>query len=87
MLGAMSAGAQVCVWNNCNRMDERISSVRLINEHDDALLAVGSSDGYVRLWAQWLTPNPTLVTGRCPPSPLCLDSIWWFTQPLLSGFI
>ena len=36
---------------------------RLINEHDVSLLAVGTSDGVVRLWQDYAAPKPVLLTA------------------------
>ena len=56
---------ETCSWNNRNRRESVISSMKLINEHNVPLLAVGSSDGFVKIWADFAgsEPRPRLVTG------------------------
>lgn len=56
---------ETCSWNNRNRQESDITSMKLINEQNEPLLAVGSSDGFVRLWANFTgsEPSPRLVTG------------------------
>eukprot|EP00036_Acanthoecidae_sp_10tr_P014870 CAMPEP_0206296148 /NCGR_PEP_ID=MMETSP0106_2-20121207/5523_1 /ASSEMBLY_ACC=CAM_ASM_000206 /TAXON_ID=81532 /ORGANISM="Acanthoeca-like sp., Strain 10tr" /LENGTH=1396 /DNA_ID=CAMNT_0053726805 /DNA_START=135 /DNA_END=4325 /DNA_ORIENTATION=- len=46
--------------------DGDVTSVILVNEHDDPLLAVGTGNGQVRLWSGWADParkEPELRTG------------------------
>ena len=56
---------ETCSWNNRNRRESVISSMKLINEHNVPLLAVGSSDGFVKIWTDFAgsEPRPRLVTG------------------------
>lgn len=52
--------------NNANATEATVTSVKLINEHDDPLLAVGTSKGMVRLWSGWADESdegPQLRTG------------------------
>lgn len=68
----------MAAFDNCNPTSSRITSLELVNEHDQALLLVGSDDGIVRLWADCQNPNGTelrtgwnalsgLESGRCGP--------------------
>jgi len=70
----------ISVWNweegqRMNKIDNRnghnshISSLSLLNEHDMALIAVGSDDGVVRIWGSIYTMSQhRLVTAwRCFP--------------------
>lgn len=42
----------------------RITSLRLINpEEENTLLAVGTSDGVIRLWERWWTAAPECLTA------------------------
>eukprot|EP00051_Salpingoeca_urceolata_P019295 m.280281 g.280281 ORF g.280281 m.280281 type:complete len:1393 (+) comp19398_c0_seq3:236-4414(+) len=71
---ANSASGNICVWdydnmqqptafNNKNRRKSWISAMRLINDHTNPLLAVGTSDGAVHLWSDFATNAPTMTTS------------------------
>lgn len=55
---------ETCAWENASpRTASEISSIQLINEHDRPLLAVGTQNGFVRLWSDWESEAPVLRTG------------------------
>ncbi|XP_075231155.1 regulatory associated protein of MTOR complex 1 [Lycorma delicatula] len=49
--------------NSWSKMGIRITSLDFVNPHDIALLLVGSEDGAVRLWSNYTSREPTLVTA------------------------
>lgn len=49
--------------NSWSKMGIRITSLDFVNPHDVALLLVGSEDGGVRLWSNYTSREPTLVTA------------------------
>eukprot|EP00039_Didymoeca_costata_P008263 m.109666 g.109666 ORF g.109666 m.109666 type:complete len:1325 (+) comp14009_c0_seq1:230-4204(+) len=53
--------SEISAWKNGSA--SKLTSMRLINSHDEAILAVGSGDGMVRLWTDICTPYPTMLTG------------------------
>ena len=54
---------QAAFWPSGTAHGAQLSSMQLVNEHDVALLATASSDGVVRLWRDFATPEPRLLTG------------------------
>ena len=55
---------QLTTIDNLNPKPSRITSLGLANEHEQALLLVGSDDGIVRLWSHCHNPAETqLRTG------------------------
>eukprot|EP00729_Bicosta_minor_P009410 gene9410-33457_t len=54
---------EMASWSNGNKFGSKITSLRLLNAQDDGLVAVGSSDGVVRLWSHYWTAAPLCVSG------------------------
>eukprot|EP00040_Diaphanoeca_grandis_P032726 m.199067 g.199067 ORF g.199067 m.199067 type:complete len:1326 (+) comp32720_c0_seq1:176-4153(+) len=56
---------KICMFNNCNRGEASLTSMKLVNEHDVPLLAIGTNDGFVKLWSNFTEHGctPKLVTG------------------------
>lgn len=54
---------EIANFPNGNSARYRISSLKLINEEESAILAVSSSDGVIRLWENWWTATPVMITA------------------------
>ena len=69
--------------NTCDVTSER----RLINEHSNAIVAVGSADGTVRLWRGAFDDNASLLTAWSCGQAACTSSIgtlspsWQYRTP------
>lgn len=61
---------EISAFHNGNEASYALSSLQLLNDHDVALLAVGSSDGFVRIWADFCTAAPRTITGWRPVTKL-----------------
>jgi regulator-associated protein of mTOR len=70
---ANAASGQICTWqtdpidevakfSNGIRPGQRVTSIKILNEQTESLLAVGSSDGVVRLWKSFWA-EPELLTS------------------------
>jgi len=59
----MHPATEVATWQNGNCLGTKITNTRMLNAHTEALLAVASSDGIVRLWSKLGNKQPEYLTG------------------------
>ena len=55
-------GVRSCLFSNCNPLGTLVTSINLINDHDQPLLCTTASDGVVRIWDHPSISNPAANT-------------------------
>jgi regulator-associated protein of mTOR len=81
------SGVRTAFFSNNNAPGSLLTGIQLINDHDQPLIMISSSDGVVRIWEHPSVSNPadptTYVTGGKMNSTIASSTPYQFVPPKL----
>ncbi|CAG0893874.1 unnamed protein product [Darwinula stevensoni] len=75
-------GSLLCTWHNCNAKEARITALEYVNAHEENCLLVGTDEGAVRVWKNFLPSDEFDEDVKNPGDPQLVTS-WQVLSELL----